>query len=77
MESKWNETSGNVIFSTNVIQETWSGRQEKMEESTSQGARLPPGRAIHPHEPPVAPPTYFFLLYISTYPQTSRCTTET
>ena len=25
------------------------------------------GRALHPCGPPVAPPTYFFLLYISTY----------
>ena len=41
-ESKRNETFGNVIFSTNVIQETWSGRQETREEGTRQGARLPP-----------------------------------
>ena len=26
------------------------------------------GRALHPHGPLVAPPTYFFLLYIPTYP---------
>ena len=32
-ESKRNETFGNVIFSTNVIQETWSGRQETIEEA--------------------------------------------
>ena len=36
------------------------------------GARLPPRRALHPRGPPVAPPTYFFLLYIPTYPQTTR-----
>ena len=24
------------------------------------------------HGPPVAPPTYFFLLYMRTYPQTTR-----
>ena len=36
------------------------------------GARLPPGRALHPRGPLVAPPTYFFLLYIPTYPQTIR-----
>ena len=38
------------------------------------GARLPPplGRALHPHGPPVAPPTYSFLLYIPKYPQTIR-----
>ena len=37
MESKRNETFGNMIFSTNVIQETWSGRQETTEEATRQG----------------------------------------
>ena len=41
-ESKRNETFGRVIFGTNVIQRTWSGRQETNEESTRQGARLPP-----------------------------------
>ena len=35
---KRNETFGNVIFSTNMIQETWSGRQETIEEATRQGA---------------------------------------
>ena len=38
-ESKWNETFGRVIFGTNVIQRTWSGRQETNEEATRQGAR--------------------------------------
>ena len=66
-ESKRNETFGNVIFSKNMIQETWSVRQETREEGTRQGARLPPGRALHPRGPSIAPPTYFFLLYISTY----------
>ena len=37
-KSKRNESFGNVIFSTNVIQETWSGRQETIEEATRQGA---------------------------------------
>ena len=41
-ESKRNETFGNVIFGTNVIQRTWSGRQATDEEATRQGARLPP-----------------------------------
>ena len=65
-----NETFRRVIFGTNVIQRTWSGRQATNEEATRQGARLPPGRALHPRGPLVAPPTYFFLLYIPTYPQT-------
>ena len=33
------------------------------------GRAYPPGRAIHPRGPYVAPPTYFFLLYIPTYPK--------
>ena len=41
-ESKRNQTFGNVIFGTNVIQRTWSGRQAINEEATRQGARLPP-----------------------------------
>ena len=41
-KSKRNETFGNVIFSTNVIQETWSGRQETIEEAMRQrGAPTP------------------------------------
>ena len=45
-ESKWNETFGNVIFGTNVIKRTWSGRQAINEEATRQGgAPDPPGRA--------------------------------
>ena len=38
----------------------------------NRGARLPPGCALHPRGAHVAPPTYFFLLYIPTYPQTNR-----
>ena len=68
MESKRNKTFGNVIFSLNMIQETWSRRQEIIEEATRQGARPPPGCALHPRGPLIAPPTYFFLLYISIYP---------
>ena len=63
-ESKRNETFGSVIFGTNVIQRTWSGHQETNEEATRQG------RTLHPRGPLVAPPTYFFLLYIPTYPET-------
>ena len=36
-ESKRNETFGRVIFGTNAIQETWSGRQERNEAETRQG----------------------------------------
>ena len=43
MESKQNETSESVIFGTNVIQRTWSGRQAINEEATRQGAPTPLG----------------------------------
>ena len=71
MESKRNETFGNVIFSPNVIQETWTLLQGVKEEVTRVG-RAPLGRAPLPRGPPVAPPMYSFLLYIPTYPQTIR-----
>ena len=64
MKSKRNETYEKLILSTNVIQETWSGSQETIEVATSQAARPPPWRALHPCGPLVAPPTYSFLLYI-------------
>ena len=56
---------------------TWSRRlgpyvREASRRPQGRGARLPPRRALHPCGPPVAPPTYFFLLYIPTYPQTIR-----
>ena len=70
MESNWNETFGSDLFGTSAIQETWSGRQEV----TEAGTRVPDtpqggGHAPHPRGPLVAQPTYFFLLYISTYPE--------
>ena len=49
---KWNETFGRVIFGTNVIQRTWSGRQETYEVAMRQGVRLP--RWARP--PPLWPP---------------------
>ena len=36
------------------------------------GAPHPPGHALHPHGPLVAPLTYFFRLYISIYPKNIR-----
>ena len=36
------------------------------------GRATPPGRALHPREPLVAPLTYFFRLYISIYPKNIR-----
>ena len=69
-ESKRNKTFRNVIFSPNMIQETWTLLQEVPE--AVMRVEGPPGRAPLPRGPPVAPPTYSFLLYIPTYPRTIR-----
>ena len=71
MESKQNETFRSDLFGTNMIQRTWSGSQETKEAAT-RVPDVPPtgGRAPHPRGPLERPPTYFFLLYISTYPET-------
>ena len=76
-ESKRNETFGSVIFGTNVIQGTWSGRQAAEEAAT----RVPPAPPTGGHAPPppgplARPPTYFFLLYISMYPENIRGANE-
>ena len=46
--------------------------KEAARKPRGRGRVYPPGRALHPRGPPVAPPTYSFLLYIPTYPQTIR-----
>ena len=71
MESKRNKTFGNVIFSPNVIQETWTLRQGIREAVMRVGGAPPRARPL-PRGPLDAPPTYSFLLYIPTYPQTNR-----
>ena len=69
-ESKWNETFGSVIFGTNVIQRTWSASKEAAEADTRvEGAPTPTGRSPLSRGPLRRPPTYFFLLYIPTYPE--------
>ena len=54
---------------------TWSrrlGPYSKKCQRRSRGWRAPPGCAPLRCGPPDAPPTYSFLLYIPTYPQTIR-----
>ena len=77
-ESKRNETFGNVIFGTNMIQRTWSGHQATDEEATRQGG-MPRGVGAPPTlvGPVVAPPTYFFRLYILIYPENTQERHET
>ena len=66
-ESKRNETFGSVIFGTNVIQRTWSGRQAINEAATRQGARLPPWARPPPSWAPrgstdlLLPPIYTYV----------------
>ena len=70
-ESKRDETFGSDLFGTNANLETWSGRQATNEAATRvPGAPLGGGHAPHPRGPLERPPTYFFLLYIPTYPET-------
>ena len=45
----------------------WTSRNNRGGDEVG-GRAYPPGHALHPRGPFVAPPTYFFLLYISTYP---------
>ena len=76
-ESKWNETFGRVIFGTNMIQETWSGRQERSKEATRQGgAPAPlgvPPTLVGPSQ--LHRPTSSSYIYPYT-PKTSRSTTK-
>ena len=66
-ESKRNETFRSVIFGTNVIQRTWSGRQATNEEATRQGGMLAPLGAPLPLWAPrgsadlLLPPIYTYV----------------
>ena len=76
MESKRNETFGNVIFGTNVIQRTWSGRQETNEVSMRQGRAYPLSAPS-----PLMGPSWLNRPTSSSYicshtPKTSRSTTK-
>ena len=77
-ESKRNETFGRVIFGTNVIQRTWSGRQAINEEATRQGgAPTPlgvPSTLMGPSW--IHRPTSSSYIYLRT-PKPSRSTMKT
>ena len=78
IEFKRNETFARIFFGTNAIQETWSGSQGSNEASTRQEGAPRGGRcAPHPRGPLVAPPTYFFRLYILLYPKNIQGSHET
>ena len=72
-ESKWNETFGSMFF--------WNERDPEDLECKSRGSRSghQDGGRAHPYSarplsrgPLGRPPTYFFLLYIPTYPENIR-----
>ena len=44
--------------------------REATRKARGRGVSPPPGRALHPRGPLVAPLMYFFLLYIPIYPKT-------
>ena len=72
-ESKRNETFWRSYFwkeSYPIDLECTSGKTRGSHEVG--GAPTPTRRALHPCGPPIAPPMFSFLLYISTYPQTIR-----
>ena len=69
---KWSP-NGMKPSGTWFSQQTWSRRlgvciKKRSRRARGKGARLPPWARLHPRGPLVAPPMYFFLLYISTYP---------
>ena len=77
-ESRRNETFERIFLGTNAIQETWSGSQRRNEAATRQeGAPGGGRRSPHPRGPLVAPPTYFFRLYILLYPENIKESHET
>ena len=69
---KRNETFGRVIFGTNMIQGTWSRRQERSKEAKRQGGVPAPWARPHPRRPLLAPLADFFRLYILIYPENIR-----
>ena len=71
-ESKRNETFGSMIFWNKRDPEDLECKPRSSRGGHKGGGRVPLGAPPLPHGPSVAPPTYSFLLYIPTYPQTIR-----
>ena len=70
-ESKRNETFWRSYFwkESNLIDLEYKPGEHRGSHKIG-GRAHPPGRALHPHGPLVAPLTYFLLLYIPIYPKT-------
>ena len=61
------------------LEQTWSRGlgvdvKKQLRRPRGRGRAYPPGRALHPRGPLIAPPTYFYIY--SYTPQTSRSTTK-
>ena len=61
MESKRNESFGNVIFSPNVIRETWTQLQGVKEEVTRVGGAPPASWASRSSTDVLLPPIYTYV----------------
>ena len=68
--------SGEVIFGTEAIQETWTLLQGIKEVVTRVGGAPPTRHAPLSPGPHERPPMYFFLLYIPTYPENIQGATK-
>ena len=70
-ESKWNETFWRSYFwkESNLGDLESTSRKQRGRHEVG-GRAHPPGRALHPRGPLVAPLADFFRLYISIYPKT-------
>ena len=76
-ESKRNKIFGNVIFLTERDPGDLDPTARDQRGGHEGGQRAPLWRAPLPRGPLGAPPTYSFLLYIHTYPQTIRTGAKT
>ena len=71
VQTEWNLWEHDFLNKRDPGDLEWASRNNRGSHEAG-GRAYPPGRALHPRGPLVAPPTYFFLLYIPTYPQTIR-----
>ena len=75
-ESKRNETFGRVFLERKQSRRLGVHVRGPTRRAQGKGPAHPPGRALHPRGPLVAPLTDFFCLYISIYPKTSESTID-
>ena len=67
VQTEWNLREHDFWNKRDLEDLEWtSSNQQGVHEA---GVRLPPGRALHPHGPLVAPLTDLFRLYMSIYPK--------